>query len=177
MGELLHRLRLLLQALTSWAYDLVAWVIEALVALIKWLLEWIAGQRPPATQIEFWSEGQQIGGSGMANELQLHNDKKRHVELIFKDDDGEVAPVDGMPDIKGPVPEGIVDIQLDDDHMGFQLFGKPGVVGDCEVTVTADVDKGEGFKPLTESLTVHAIEAAVEEATDIEFKAGEEEDI
>lgn len=140
---------------------------------------WYSRRRHQVTKIEFWTEGRQI----MANETQLHNNKKKHVELLFKDDAGVERPVDGLPDIKGPLPEGICNIQLDDNHMGFMLFGlntageTPGIVGDVVVTVTADVDKGSGFKPLTEELTVHVVEPEAPQATDIEFKTGDEQDL
>lgn len=186
MNELLKRLNAILLALRNWSLDLIVWLVSALINLLKALLEWL---RKPAVKIEFWSDGQLIGGTGMANETQLHNNKKKHIELVFKDDAGVVRPVDGLPDIKGPLPEGVCNIQLDDDHMGFQLFGlnpnseSPGIVGDVVVTVTADVDKtpndpsGGGFKPLTEELTVHVVEPEAPQASDIEFKTGDEQDL
>lgn len=174
LGKLIERLRKLLTDFANWAFDFLSWAWDVLFRL------W--SRKHPATRIEFWSEGKQIGGPGMANETQLHNNKKKHIELLFKDDAGVERPVDGLPDIKGPLPEGICNVQLDDDHLGFMLFGlnadgSGGPTGDVVMTVTADVDKGEGFKPLTEELTVHVVEPEAPQATDIEFKAGDEQDL
>jgi hypothetical protein len=160
--------------------DLVVWLIGIVRQLIDLIYSLIAHQR--VVHIEFWTDdGRHLGGKDMPAEDTLHNNAKRHYAITFLDDDGEPAPVDGRPDVKMPDSD-VATISIDDDGMGFMLFGKnapsdphPDAVGDTTVKVTADVDLGDGFKALSDSLLVHVIAAAPEEATAMKFTPGAEE--
>jgi hypothetical protein len=159
--------------------DLVVWLIDIVRQLINLIKSLIARQR--VVHIEFWADdGKHLGGA-MPAEDTLHNNAKKHYAIKFLDDDGDVAPVDGRPDVK-PEDGGVSTVTIDDDGMGFMVFGlnapsdpHPDSVGDMKATVTADVDLGEGFKPLSDTLVVHVIAAAPEEATAMKFTPGAEE--
>jgi len=175
----------------DWIRDLVSYTVKLLNDLVVWLigvvrqlvdLVWALIARQRVIHIEFWTDdGRHLGGNEMPAEDTLHNNAKRHYKITFLDDDGDPAPVDGRPDIKAPDTD-VATVQLDDDGMGFMVFGKnapsdphPDAVGDQTVNVTADVDMGNGFKPLSDSLLVHVIASEPEQATAMKFTPGAEE--
>lgn len=76
----------------------------------------------------------------------LPADKKMPLTVVWRDKKRNIAPVDGLPVWTSSNPA-IAEVKIDPVDSILKAFG--GTIGLAQITVTADADLGEGFKPVT----------------------------
>lgn len=96
---------------------------------------------------------------------------QRTVNAHFLTQDGQPAQVDGAPAWTISNPEVL---ELIPTSTGFSVKLRGRTEGTCEVTATADADRGEGVRPVTLTAIVRVM---APEATGGEFSFGEPEPV
>jgi hypothetical protein len=76
------------------------------------------------------------------------------VRLTYKNDKGQGAKIDGVPDWRSSDESLITIIPDTNDTTGLTatIRSRPGVEGTATVTIDADVDLGAGVKTLTDTI-------------------------
>src|SRR5262245_36744919 len=134
------------------------WIREAVGTIIDWIRETIEemASSKKAKYVQFWCDGQILGGKHKQAEITLRGVAPRHIDLRFVDAKGQPARVDGVPQVVNQNP-GVYAVKPDAMGYAFDLQGKPGVTGDGRVRVTADADLGKGVRRVTDALNVHVV--------------------
>lgn len=99
--------------------------------------------------------------------LILTDAQKVTLSVGFTNPIGNVAPVDGAPQWTVSNPD-IIDLQVAPDGLSAEAITK-GPLGTCQITVTADADRGEGVRSITGTLD---LEVRASEAVTVGISAG-----
>lgn len=105
-------------------------------------------------------------GSPMS--LILTDEQKCPLAVAFTTAAGNPAPVDGTPSWNVSNPEVIPNLEVSEDGMSA-VIRRPGALGVCQVSVTADADLGEGVVQIT---GVMDVEVKPAQAVNVGITAG-----
>ena len=100
----------------------------------------------------------------------LPADKKVTVAVLWKDKKGNVAPVDGIP-IWESSDSTVAALTVAPDGLSASVAG--GLIGLCQISVTADADLGEG---VTNVAAILEVEVLAGQAVSGDFSVGPLED-
>lgn len=144
-------------------YFILCKILRLVKSINQTLIRIEASLKPigEATTVEFYTEidGQLI----KVDEMNLKVTQQVKLNVSFKDDKGNLAPVEGVPVWSATAPALVELLPAGD---GKSCVVKPvGPVGDLQVQVNADADLGEGVKDIMGfmDLTLLAGEASVVE--------------